>query len=714
VTAEDVVELQNEIEAAESETRRRISTKSGKEYTAPSHQRSDVGAVESIELPSSSDKRKFALDDAIQWLSDPRTSGAYFVEFFAPPPTFLPGLAEEYLRHVVDNITQLAKQQNVGLEVFAVDIPHSINLKPSGVVAFRLVSPTADRAALRLRDEHARLLAILDVHPYVRKILLPPIITATKLHGSTLEKLNGINLPPRKAGIQYPRVGIIDGGIAGLLSPWTLGAHTIVAPEHLQVDHGTFIGGLLVSGSSLNVNGICNEPDGCDLFDVGILPDVDQSATFDAYYPKGVVDFLTELEHGVEIAKRDHGVRIFNLSLNLSEPVNDDSYGVVASLLDRIADKHEVLFVISAGNLRSSDCRPEWPSSATVAVQQLAARTLQDTLLQPAESSRCIAVGALNAPGCRGRVEGVPASYTRRGPGLRVGVKPDVAQVGGSMPDARTDSGVRSWIGAGDIVYGHGTSYAAPLVAKSLATLDSRVSSSLTREMLVALLIHGCEIPLGLRDPSLSEVARQFAGFGVPQCSESMLHTPDHAITLVFADMIHRNRELKFDFAWPTSLVNSSTGACKGEVRMTLVYRPMLNRDFGAEFVRMNVDAHLRQEENGKFVNRVQQAFLPESDTDARFEHELIRHGLKWWPIKAYKARFPHGKGNRSNWQLTVESLLRADEVFPAAGIPFALVLSIQDIGKSAPVFNDLRLHLSTRNVQISDIKSAPQIRVQP
>lgn len=371
-------------------------------------------------------------------------------------------------------------------------------------------------------------------------------------------------------------------------------------------------------------------------------------------------------------------------------------------------------FVISAGNLRPADCRSEWPADAQAAIQHLASRNVAETLLQPAESSRSVAVGALNPPGCHDRVAGVPTAYTRRGPGLRVGVKPDVGHFGGCLPDSRTRSGLMSWSDETTTINGHGTSYASPLVAKTLAALDARITSPLSREMLLGLLIHGCEIPQALQDPTLKEVARQFAGFGVPGCCEDMLQTPDHAITLVFSDVLHRNSNLQFEFAWPKSLVNRQTGACRGDVRMTLVYRPTLNRDFGTEFVRVNIDASLQQEHKGKFVPRAKQAFLPDDSEGGHFEHELIRHGLKWWPIKVYRGYFKQKKGESSNWRLLVKSLMRAGEPFPSAGVPFAVVLTIADIDESAPVFNDLRLFLTSRNVQVSDIRSTTQVRVQP
>ncbi len=240
----------------------------------------------------------------------------------------------------------------------------------------------------------------------------------------------------------------------------------------------------------------------------------------------------------------------------------------------------------------------------------------------------------------------VDGNVTAKGPGettvvASIGVKPDVGHYGGAMPDSRNGTALRSWASNGTVIAGHGTSYAAPPVAKSLAALESRVTSPLSRELLIAMLIHGCEQPTPLREQVLSEVARQFTGFGMPKCSDEMLFTPDHSITLVFTDVLHAHRELRFDFAWPQSLVNKATGACTGDVRMTLVFRPVLNRDLGAEFVRVNVDAHLRQEKGNTFVNRVEQVFLPDDPEEASFEYELIRHGLKWWPIKVYRAQFP-------------------------------------------------------------------------
>jgi subtilisin family serine protease len=712
ISEEDLTDLQERISAAEPETRYRES-EDGSRHAAPSNQRSEVGAVESIELPRSHDKRRFSVEEAVEWLSDPRTSSAYFVEFFSPPTDFLPELARQYFQRVTSSILSEVTDRGLTVDIFPVDIRNSEqSYKGSGVFGIKLISPTPERIFVRNAEAHSTLLGILGTHPYVRRITLPPIISAARLQTSSVHHLQK-PLPGRNANSLYPKVGIIDGGVAQGFGAWRIGAHEVIAPDHQDLEHGSFIAGLLIGAQNANSSSVYGEPDGCDLFDISILPDTSRPATFETYYPKGIVDFLEELDAAVETAHQQHSVRVFNMSLNLLDPVADDSYGIVASLLDRIADRHDVVFVISAGNLAVSEWRTEWSENPNSVLHYLASRNLAEALLQPAESSRSIAVGALNPPGCASRLAGVPAPYSRRGPGLRVGVKPDVSHYGGAVPNILRDTGLQSWNAKGELVSGHGTSYAAPLVAKSLALLESYVNPQITREMLIALLVHGCELPTALRHRSLREIARQFAGFGVPKTSRELLLTNDHDITLVFSDTLKEKAELKFNFAWPASLVDYENGACRGEVSLTLVYRPPLNRDFGSEFVRINLDAHLRQEDDGEFTSRMKQAFLPEQSEDSQFEYELVRHGLKWWPTKVYRSKF-EGIGQSSNWQIALDSLIRAGEKFPREGVPFALVFTISDPKKSAPVFNELRFHLTSRNVQIADIRTNAQIRIQP
>jgi hypothetical protein len=713
VSAQDLPELQSEIAKAENATRWVRSKKTEDEYASPSDQRSDVGAVETIALPTPADKRRFSVDAAIAWLSDPRTSGAYLVEVFAPPPTVAEQDSGRYYERVLGDIRDGIAKGGLVVETFGLDVGGSAGRGTANIFGMKLVLGESNSAFNGSADDHGRLLSLLDSNPYVRRVLLPPIVVAARLNASPGNGVDSVPLPAPITGHNYPKIGVIDGGVAPLLNAWIIGSHGIVAPQDQELSHGTFIGGLLVAAKQLNGTRVCDEDDGCGLFDISVFPDPDQPDAFANYYPRALRDFIAEVGSGVAIAKQQHGIRIFNMSLNLQEPVQSDEYGIVASLLDRIADANDVVFVISAGNLEGPDCRQEWQANAQDVLRYLAALRTNDTVLQPSESSRSIAVGALNPPGCMPRVEGVPAAYSRRGPGLRVGVKPDVGHFGGARSRGTSGTGLQAWDAAGAVAHVQGTSYAAPLVAKSLASLEAQVETPMTRETLIGMLIHSCQLPTALGGKALREVARQFTGFGMPTGSKTMLDTPDHTITLVFSDVLLLRQRLQFDFVWPRGLVDRDTGACRGEVRMTLVYRPPLDRSFGAEFVRVNVDAHLGQEEKGTFKNRIKQAHLPGDATEGPFEHELIEHGLKWWPIKSYETRFPRGKGASSNWRLTVESIVRAEDVFPVVGVPFALILTISDLRQTASVFNELRQHLLSRRVNISDIRIAPRVRAK-
>ncbi|MBX3598560.1 MAG: hypothetical protein KF874_13400 [Rhizobiaceae bacterium] len=136
---------------------------------------------------------------------------------------------------------------------------------------------------------------------------------------------------------------------------------------------------------------------------------------------------------------------------------------------------------------------------------------------------------------------------------------------------------------------------------------------------------------------------------------------------------------LRLPFIWPQSLVTD--GSCSGRARMTLVYAPLLDPAFGAEFVRVNLEASLKQrhaepasDSSVRFTNQIA-AHLPKSTNLAVPEKALIDHGLKWWPTKQYESTFVE-KGSSSQWRLEVTSLVRAEPQFSAEGVPFAVLFT--------------------------------------
>lgn len=123
----------------------------------------------------------------------------------------------------------------------------------------------------------------------------------------------------------------------------------------MNTTHGTFITGLLVNGQLLNSASVCQDPDGCKIVDLCMLPHEDK---FSSVYPNSLDDFLGELNVAIPTILSRTDVRIFNLSMNIRCTRQSSDYGEFAKALDELAVKYNIVFVISAGNLMTS--RPEW------------------------------------------------------------------------------------------------------------------------------------------------------------------------------------------------------------------------------------------------------------------------------------------------------------------------------------------------------------------
>jgi hypothetical protein len=732
VTPSTLASINVEIDQAEEATTLKLNPKSGKREPDPSSQRSELGAIDRVELIGAQDKRSFSVQEAVQWLQNPLTGGSYHVELFeAPLPSQQRDGLSEDRRKLYTSFEAGLRNFGLGLtirrlstkEKFAPLLAVRLNRGPDPVaLMLTAASTTSDhRNAVapfdNTADKHKRLLDFLDKHPLVRRINLPGVIVKSA-PPSVRQRPSAVQVPTRDSTRAYPKIGIIDGGVGPSLSDWLIGNWNLVADTDKDPRHGTFIAGLTVLGAALNGTNVCPELDGAEIFDLGILP---SENAFQDYYPEGIPQFLDEMELAIADARARHGVRIFNMSLNVkSHLVELDYYSEMAARLDKIADEQNVIIFISAGNTEPQDMRAEWHSDERQALSTLAAAR-NDGLLVPAESARNVTVGALNPPDCSSIVPFAPARYSRRGPGLRTGVKPDLAHVGGSGTlDSTLNRGLFSINPDGSLTDGCGTSYATPLVAKTAASLERAIEGEVSRETLIGMLAHHAVMPGTLQSRTFENVARHLAGYGVPLSANEMLVGGDNEITLVFASRIKPGQQVNFRFNWPACLV-AQGGICRGNARLTLVSSPPLDQRFGSEFVRVNIDASLQQEQApkidpdtgevkpGGWKGRLNPIYLPEGSERALYEAERIEQGLKWSPIKIYEKSMPRGHGPSSSWRLFVEYITRTGEEMPEDGVPFTVILTIKDLEGNAPVFNDMRQTLVTV-ARIADIRTAARI----
>jgi hypothetical protein len=693
ITPENIGKIRDSVSAAETTVVMALDKKTGDLKPKPSKARGEVGAIQALRPHGAADRRNFSAQDAVKWLADPRTGGMYVVETFVDPRAGKWVATKTHRARSIEALNMLKAQLG------QLSLPLIIEDTGERWESVRLILVRLDSSDAVV---HETLLRFLDEQPIVRCISLPPVLTIE--HVATAPTSESIAVvPPPANDANYPVLGIIDTGVApiSMLESWCAGRTDFLAGATQDHSHGTFIAGLTSAAHAFNPHPLFGEVP-CKFFDLGLHPT--QVDTYEDYYSRGFIDFLEQLDAEIPAA-REAGARVFNMSLSVERQISDDGYGDYAALLDEIADRHDVLFVLPSGNLLPAEWRPAWPKPDDVAPMLASYRYAgRDRLFQPAESVRAVSVGALDPPGVT--TELCPTVYTRRGPSTALGMKPDVAHVGGQGGAAPNLFSINP---AGQISSGGGTSYAAPMAAKTLAALDHLIEGAIDRETLIGLLIHHSDVPAQLKHPKVARFAPDFVGHGLPAQALDMLVTGDHGITLAFVGTLQASRQLEFPLTWPASMVSSS-GACRGRVRMTVVYRAPTHSQFGAEYVRINLDAHLRQEQIDTTSGEV--SWKGQLKAEGKiYERHLIEHGHKWWPIKRYEQVMKQGRGNSSQWRLVVESLCRTDTEFPSEGIPFTVLLTIEDPKSEAPVFDELRQTLRASGAKIADIRTAQRIR---
>ncbi len=720
-------------ERAEIEPRMTTDRNSGKLAPRPSAYRCELSGIEDIRLPAGYDRISFSAREAYEWFRRPNTFGAYIVELFQLDSTLNPVVADrmiEGFRQRLDNLGGI-----VALPLFPSDSKHLI--RGHLTMAIHLISRryqsfiffpsdsrvSAYKALLREMprldsqdvsiERHQEFLQLMGNEPLIRRINLPPSLEATPIEeASQVPKIDKLPDPPQNG---TPIVGIVDGGVADIpaISSWRSGGTEFVAPADRDNAHGTFIAGLVAGAQTLNPRIAATlEPVGCRYFDIPLWP----KKGLESKYYVSWIEFFDQLEEEIRRAKFDADVRVFNLSFGVRS--RDREYSDFAQLLDYIAVEHDVLFVVSAGNLCPLNVRPPWPPDGDSALRLLALRPAVDEHVKPpAEHLLGLTIGALNTPGIPRYGTDLPASYTRRGPGVAGALKPDLTHYGGATSSAGGDSGLFSFASDNDVVNKSGTSFSTPLVASTLATIDYRLEGSVPREMLIALLVHRARRGEAMQHKALRHVAREFVGYGMPPPADECLSDDPHSITLVFSESLVSGKELQFIFAWPKSLVNSE-GKCRGRVDLTLAFTPPIDARFDAECIRKQLEVSLQQieidpvtgDENPKSHLKHFDSVGPTQSVYATERH-LLRTGLKWAPIKRYRLTMQRGRGTSSNWRLLLRSYSRAGDFIPNIGVPFCIVMTISDLEKTAPVYDEVRNEINRRGLRLEDITVAHRLR---
>ncbi|EPR8183067.1 S8 family serine peptidase [Enterobacter hormaechei] len=654
--------------------------------------RSEVSAIQDIELYTGNDKCSISDVELAQELLEKKRE--IIVELFTARKNET--LSDDEISSIYKSFVNDLKLQFPTIEFVAESRFFSDNI----ITLFPKKNSSTEVVAL---------LKELKNNPIVRKYYPSPILTIAKKDVDTKTKLS--TFPRKETNQSYPKVILIDKGIrSSILSSWVNDKSDALGSDNIEDYHADEMASILIGSKHLNSNYSYLEDDGCEIYDIWLPAD---KYSFDDHF-ETLPEFTDWLYLEVQAA-RESGFRIISMSVNFQQIVSDSEYSFLAARIDEISNRFNVIFVISVGNLEDKKYRSEWPKTEDQVFRMLARFQQQDKVLQPADSVTSLSVGAVNHIENELITFQAPARYTRRGPATAYGIKPDLVHIGG-IGDPKNSCFVTLDGNNNLCLNSHGTSLAAPHIAKSLAAIDLKSNENLNTNTLKALLIHSAKIPDCLSSKNLGKEAKDFVGFGFPTYSSEIINRDETSFTFIFEEILNKGQIAEFNFAWPKSLITAA-GKCKGKVKMSLVYSPTIDRQYGQEYIRVNIDASLQQEQiknsESKFSKVVNSIWDNRLGSEINYEKSLIDHGFKWWPSKVYERYSKNGFGNSSNWRLRVTSQVRDGVAYPLEGIPFSVIITIEDPTKKATnIYNEMSQSLIALGVEFQDVTVRDEVRV--
>ena len=527
--------------------------------------------------------------------------------------------------------------------------------------------------------------------------------------------LNASALPEGLLGTEdvegdYPIVAVVDSGVAVVprMEQWVTGRQQDVPPNYRNTTHGTFVGGLMCWGAQLNPDLADSiDPHPCGIFDLQVIPNLDPDS--------GETDFLTEQEllQSLSTALSQHAnrIKVWNLSLGSDEVCALDQFSPLAEELDKLQERFMVTFVISAGNYEMLPML-DYPR---VGPQLAAGR-----ITSPADSVLGVTVGAISHIGyqANGPGQNCPSPFSRHGAGPNYIIKPDFVHFGGTCStDLSHQAGIRS-VSLNGSAEDIGTSFATPLVSRSLAQVHHHITPTPSPVLARALLTHHARDPRTKgRVPDLEE---NYFGFGIPTSVPYCLQCTPHSSTLVFEDQLRPGFFLEWpDFPYPPSLKRG--GRYYGEIAMTVAFAPSRSGRYGTEYCETHIEAHfgVYYERTNRATGEITETFKglvpPEhNNKGALYEDLQVAQRRKWAPVRTY-FRDLNAKGERGqSWRLMLRLITRhgieAQEAFRPQ--PFALLITISDPDKKAPVYDEMAQIVRTRfQADNMTVRAAARIR---
>ena len=407
-----------------------------------------------------------------------------------------------------------------------------------------------------------------------------------------------------------PVVCIVDSGVTAgnpFLEPVTqqelLRSFLRKAPDNPSDEHGHGSGvASLAAYYALNLQAGASNDGKVWVASARVL-DADNAGEEDRLFSKvlrEVVEFFVPL-----------GARVFNLSVNiLNRNWNQEAKRTVprkswvARTIDKLSREHDIIFVISTGNISTSQVR-EYLRNGQAYPNYFVDEEAK--LLDPGQAALALTVGALSPGtlivGPTGSATAIaarnqPAPFTRSGPGISREIKPELVDFGGNYVHDVGGGIVRANPGTNVMMASHqltpaiahdsGTSFAAPRVAHKLALILADLQSlelpEISAPLLKAFIVNSAGYgSLGQEHQAFVRALEAVqpkhwpyvVGYGMPDHNRATLSDPYSAL-LFFSGELTPDTVAYFDIPVPAELARAGNGTKR--LTVTVVHAPEVQR----------------------------------------------------------------------------------------------------------------------------------------
>ena len=452
------------------------------------------------------------------------------------------------------------------------------------------------------------------------------------------------------SGIQEEHRMIADA-IDTIKSNSYLIGNNSIADEVIGGGHGTKVAGAVLFGNTIPKDGAYKHSlwvqNAKVLDNNGWLPE--------ELYPP-------ELMHNIVQDYPD--TKIFNLSINSKRPCKTVHMSEWAASVDTISHNNDKLFIISSGNINSSNTVLSNPG---ITEHLKAGRDYPSYLFQPAsrianpgQSCFALTVGSIGNTKYNDEDKesfadkDEPSALTRTGPGLWKMIKPDLVEYGGdyirekgvnplisTLPVTSAELVKTTFDGSNAIGYDIGTSYAAPKVSHIAGTLLNEIPNA-TSNLLRALIVQSARLPEDkFRTPSINNI--RMYGYGIPTKMRAVQNFTQR-ITLTSESNIAAKQAEIYTIQIPDELRGvGDEYDILVEVTLAFTAKPRRTRRSTKSYLSTWVDWQSSKfdENYNQFKTRVSQYSdgdeIEEGDDDAKSIPWSIRENTVWGSVKGLR-----------------------------------------------------------------------------